>query len=221
MAGLIHLPGVAGCDEAGRGPLAGPVVCASVVLPQDFDIRGINDSKSLTSRQREDMEGRIKSSADWAIEVVSADTIDKINVLEASLLGMQISLERLAKIPRLALIDGNKLPKDPICRCEVQVKGDAAYACIAAASILAKCARDRIMIELHNQFPVYGFDSHFGYPTPQHLQALSEFGPCPEHRKSFGPVKNLILQPSLDFETTNKDESLLFSQGDGEYQKSR
>lgn len=199
MAGLIHLPGVAGCDEAGRGPLAGPVVCAAVVLPDGFDIRGLNDSKKLNFAQRAVAEIAIKNGSDWAIEVVDHETIDRINILQASLLGISTALERLAAVPELALIDGNALPSDAPCRCEAQVKGDAAYACIAAASILAKNARDRIMIDLHERYPQYGFQKNFGYPTPDHLTALKDHGPCPLHRRSFGPVANLINQLSFEF----------------------
>ena len=112
---------------------------------------------------------------------------------------MSTALERLAIAPELALIDGNALPHDAPCRCEAQVKGDAAYACIAAASILAKNARDRIMIDLHERYPQYGFHKNFGYPTPDHLRALRDHGPCPLHRKSFGPVASIINQRSFEF----------------------
>lgn len=199
MAGLIHLPGVAGCDEAGRGPLAGPVVCAAVVLPKRFDTRGVRDSKKLNFAQRAIAENRIKNRADWAIEVIGHEEIDEINILRASLKGMATALERLQTVPQLALIDGNILPADAPCRCEAQIKGDDAYACIAAASILAKNARDRIMIDLHERYPVYGFDHNFGYPTPDHLAALRRHGPCPVHRKTFGPVAELINQAAFDF----------------------
>jgi ribonuclease HII len=199
MTGLIHLPGVAGCDEAGRGPLAGPVVCSAVVLPGSFDTQGVRDSKKLSCEQREWAEERIKRGSDWAIDVVEADEIDRINILQASLLGMTRSLERLGTLPALALIDGDKLPPHAPCRCESKVKGDATYACIAAASILAKNARDRIMVQLHSQYPRYGFDKNFGYPTPDHLAALREHGPCPIHRRSYSPVSVLLNQPALDF----------------------
>lgn len=199
MAGLIHLPGVAGCDEAGRGPLAGPVVCAAVILPKGFDIRGLNDSKKLTLAQRTKAEAKIKAKADWAIAVIEHDEIDRINILEASLLGMSRALDDLAGEPDVALIDGNHLPRSARCKCEAQIKGDAAYACIAAASILAKNARDRIMTTLHERFPVYGFDTNFGYPTPDHLSALKIHGPCAYHRTTYAPVADWINQPRLDF----------------------
>lgn len=204
MAGLIHLPGVAGCDEAGRGPLAGPVVCAAVVLPAGFDTRGLNDSKKLNFAQRAVAEYRIKESADWAIEIVEAEEIDQTNILRASLRGMSSALNRLAVVPKLALIDGNKLPPDPPCPCEAQVRGDAAYACIAAASILAKNARDRIMLDLHERFPAYGFDQNFGYPTPGHMEALRAHGATAVHRKSFGPVALAINQYAFDLRLTDE-----------------
>ena len=199
MAGLIHLPGVAGCDEAGRGPLAGPVVCCAVVLPEGFDTTGIDDSKKLTHGQRSSIEGRIKDGSDWAIVFVDADEIDRINILQASLLGMTRALEGLNTLPMLAMIDGDKLPPHAPCRCEHQIKGDGAYACIAAASILAKTARDRTMTAFHEEYPAYGFDRHFGYPTPEHLAALKEHGPCPLHRRTYSPVADIISQGTLDF----------------------
>ncbi|MBS1724959.1 MAG: ribonuclease HII [Armatimonadetes bacterium] len=199
MAGLIHLPGVAGCDEAGRGPLAGPVVCAAVVLPKGFDVRGLDDSKKLTRDQRVVQELLIKDGADWAIDIIEPWEIDQINILEASLLGMTRALERLSAMPEMALVDGNQLPRFSPCRCEAQVKGDAAYACIAAASILAKTARDRIMMDLSDRYPGYGFEHNFGYSTPEHLEALMALGPCPIHRRTFAPVSALINQPVLDF----------------------
>lgn len=199
MAGLIHLPGVAGCDEAGRGPLAGPVVCSAVVLPASFRTDGVRDSKKLSFEQRENAEGWIKGGSDWAIEVVGPEEIDRINILQASLLGMTRSLERLGIVPDLALIDGDRLPPHAPCRCETKVKGDDTYACIAAASILAKNARDRIMVTLHARYPVYGFDKNFGYPTPDHLAALREHGPCPVHRRSYAPVSVLLNQPAFEF----------------------
>lgn len=199
MAGLIHIPGIAGCDEAGRGPLAGPVVCAAVVLPRRFDTRGINDSKKLSFGQRAVAEERIKRKADWAISVVEHDEIDAINILQASLIGMVRALESLSVVPEKALIDGNQLPPHSPCPCETQIQGDAAFACIAAASILAKNARDRIMIELHDRYPAYGFRTNFGYPTPEHLQALKEHGPTPYHRRTFAPVAAMLLQASFDF----------------------
>lgn len=199
MPGLINLPGIAGCDEAGRGPLAGPVVCAAIVLPIGFDIRGLDDSKKLNVLQRTEAEKKIKETADWAICIVESVEIDRINILNASLVGMSRSLEMLKETPKLAFIDGNKIPEEAPCPCEPKVHGDAAYACIAAASILAKNARDRIMINLHERFPEYGFAKHFGYPTKEHLEALREYGPCLIHRRSFAPVAEALNQPSLSF----------------------
>ena len=199
MAGLIHLPGVAGCDEAGRGPLAGPVVCAAVVLPRGFDTRGLNDSKKLTAQQRSAAEDRIKCGSDWAIAVVSHQDIDRMNILRSSLFGMSRALESLQCAPEFALIDGNHVPLDAPCRCEPQIQGDAAYACIAAASILAKNARDRIMTTLHDLYPEYGFNHNFGYPTRDHIEALRVYGPSAVHRMTFGPVALVANQPTLDF----------------------
>jgi ribonuclease HII len=213
MAGLIHLPDVAGCDEAGRGPLAGPVVCAAVVLPKGFDTRGLDDSKRLDFAQRASLEVRIKAHADWSVDVVEAFEIDQVNILQASLAGMGRALDRLATVPRLALIDGDRLPAHTPCPCAPCVRGDAAYACIAAASILAKNARDRIMIDLAGRYPEFGFDRHFGYPTPDHMAALRKHGATPVHRRSFAPVAAVLNQPRLfaDLETANVPTEAAFA----------
>lgn len=163
-------------------------------------MRGIDDSKKLNPTQRKVAEERIKRKADWAIAVVEHHEIDVINILQASLLGMVRALESLSIVPEKALIDGNHLPAHAPCPCEAQIQGDASYACIAAASILAKNARDRIMVDLHERFPQYGFRTNFGYPTPEHLQALKEHGPTPFHRRTFAPVAAMLLQGTLDFE---------------------
>ena len=187
---LLNPRNVAGADEAGRGPLAGPVVCAAVMLPAEFDIEGLNDSKKLNARQRETLANRIKQSATFAIEIVGPEVIDQINILQASLMGMQRAISRLSPPPSQALIDGNKVPKNLSIPSEAIVKGDGKYACIAAASILAKTERDRIMVELSHKHPLYGFDQHFGYPTPEHLAAIAHHGPCVIHRRSFRPIRN-------------------------------
>ncbi len=197
MAPLIHLFGVAGCDEAGRGPLAGPVVCAAVVLPEGFDSHGLNDSKKMSRHAREHWEQAVKSHSDWSVVLVGPDEVDQLNVLQASLVGMARALGSLRSIPPRALIDGNRLPEAAPCPCEAVIKGDATFACIAAASVLAKTARDRIMIEMDWLYPGYGFAEHFGYPTADHLTALKKLGPCPIHRRSFGPVQECLAQPSL------------------------
>jgi ribonuclease HII len=198
-AGLIHIPGVAGADEAGRGPLAGPVVAAAVVLPEGFDITGIDDSKKLDAHQRETLSLRIKASATWHIERAEHTEVDQINILWASMIAMQRALFKLQPVPIHAYIDGNRLPRKMPCPGEWVIKGDGKYACIAAASILAKVERDRIMVEYACEYPEYGFERHFGYPTPEHFQALEKHGPCPIHRRSFAPIRD-YQQPCLIFE---------------------
>jgi ribonuclease HII len=189
-ASLIHVPGAAGADEAGRGPLAGPVVAAAVVLPDGFDVTGINDSKKVEPRAREALAIRIKATAVWYIERVEPDEIDRINILWASMAAMERALRRLSPQPEYAYIDGNRLPKSMPCPGEWVIKGDGKYACVAAASILAKVERDRIMANYAFEYPHYGFERNFGYPTPDHFHALAEHGPCPIHRRSFAPVSD-------------------------------
>ncbi|HXH60295.1 MAG TPA: ribonuclease HII [Fimbriimonadaceae bacterium] len=197
MPNLIHLPGVAGTDEAGRGSLAGPVIVAAVVLPEGFDIKGLNDSKKLTPERRESLAARIREGAEWHIESVPTEEIDRRNVLRASLDGMARALERVSFSK--ALVDGDWLP--PInCCMEAVVKGDGKYVCIAAASILAKTERDRIMCDYALEYPQYGFDLHFGYGTAEHLAAIREHGPCPIHRRTFSPVSEMVNQPCLIFD---------------------
>lgn len=196
---LIHVPGAAGADEAGRGPLAGPVVAAAVMLPEGFDVSGINDSKKLDAHTRETLFLRIQESAIYWIERAEPEEIDRINILWASMAAMERSLFKLSTVPSHAYIDGNRLPRAMPCTGEWVIKGDGKYACIAAASILAKVERDRIMVEYANQFPEYGFDRHFGYPTPEHFAAIEKHGPCPIHRRSFAPIRN-YEQPCLIFE---------------------
>ncbi len=185
---LLHLPGVAGADEAGRGPLAGPVAAAAVVLPIDFDITGINDSKKLDPAMRRTLSERIKATAQYAIELSETEEIDTLNILWASLAAMSRAVGRLEPMPQRVLIDGNRIPPGLTVPSEAVVKGDGIYACIAAASILAKVERDQIMTEAAKIYPQYGFDRNFGYPTPDHLEALKRHGPCPIHRRSFRPV---------------------------------
>ncbi len=183
---------VAGVDEAGRGPLVGAVVASAVILDQDNPVEGLNDSKKLSAAKREKLAEEIKLKAkSWAIASVEPAEIDRINILQASLQAMKQSVEALDTFPDIALIDGNKTP-DLACRAEAIVKGDARVAAIAAASILAKVERDRQMLALHEQYPEYEFDRHKGYPTKAHMALLEIHGPCPEHRKSFGPVKRLL-----------------------------
>ncbi|MEI7575782.1 MAG: ribonuclease HII [Armatimonadota bacterium] len=184
---LDRRPGWAGADEAGRGPLAGPVVAAAVILPEQFNIQGLNDSKKLDPTKRELLETRIREGATFHIEFAWPDEIEQKNILHASLAAMSRAILSL-KNPLGALIDGNQIPKGLSIPVETVVKGDGKIAEIAAASILAKNVRDRYMVEIATEFPQYGFDKHFGYPTPEHLEALRQHGPCPIHRRSFAPV---------------------------------
>lgn len=180
---------VAGVDEAGRGPLAGPVVVAAVILPARFHLPGLDDSKRLGPRQRERLDQAIREQAvGWSLEIVAVSEIDRLNILQATLLGMQRAVEALRPAPELAQVDGNRAPLLP-CRSETVVGGDGLLACISAASILAKVCRDRVMLDYHRQYPGYGFDRHKGYPTAHHRHCLNELGPCPIHRRSFAPVR--------------------------------
>ena len=192
---LLHHPGAAGADEAGRGPLAGPLVAAAVLLPEGFDLDGLNDSKRLDGPKRETLETRIKAEAAWAVEVVSAAEVDRLNPLRASLGAMARALARLA--PTHAFVDGNVVPPRLPFPVEAVVKGDGKLACVAAASILAKTERDRLMVALADRHPEYGFERHFGYGTPAHLAALRANGPCEEHRRTYAPVRALLGQRAL------------------------
>ncbi len=184
---------VCGVDEAGRGPLAGPVVAAAVILDSSRPIDGLNDSKKLSAKRREALAGEIRAKAlAWAVAEASVDEIDRINILQASLLAMQRAVAGLAINPAKALVDGNQCP-DLSCPVEAIVGGDGKIAAIAAASILAKTIRDAGMLELHATYPMYGFDRHMGYPTAVHLKALREHGVSPVHRRSFRPVAQLVL----------------------------
>jgi ribonuclease HII len=183
---------IAGVDEAGRGPLAGPVVAAACILPSGFLLPRLNDSKLLTARQREEIFSMIASDERivFGIGIVSVERIDAINILRASFEAMQASVQQLAAKPDFLLIDGNQKPRFD-CPSEAIVKGDAISVSIAAASIIAKVTRDRMMVEEAARWPQYGFDQHKGYGTAQHLAALQRFGPCPLHRRSFDPVRSL------------------------------
>jgi ribonuclease HII len=187
---------IAGVDEAGRGPLAGPVVVAAVVLNPAHPIEGLDDSKKLSEKKREELFPLIRRYAmAWAVAEVSPEEIDRINILQATLLGMKRAVENLSLSPTLALVDGNRAPSLN-CRVRTIVQGDRLEPAISAASILAKVTRDRLMHEMHQRYPVYRFDQHKGYPTPLHLSLLALHGPCPEHRRSFGPVR-MQLQDEL------------------------
>ena len=186
----------AGVDEAGRGPLAGPVVVAAVILDPNHRIEGLDDSKKLNETRREGLYPLIlEQSVSCSIIEVNVADIDHLNILQATLLGMKRAVEALDPEPELALIDGNRAPQVS-CKTRTIVQGDRLEPAISAASILAKVTRDRLMQELHLEYPRYGFDRHKGYPTAEHLRKLEEHGPCPAHRRSFAPVRNL-LQPGL------------------------
>jgi ribonuclease HII len=184
---------IAGVDEAGRGPLAGPVVVAAVILDPTRPIEGLADSKVLSEAQRETLAPQIREFAiAWSVIAIGTDEIESLNILGATLLGMSRALRALSAVPTLALIDGNRLPKSLPCAAQAIVDGDATEPAISAASILAKTERDRIMRELDFVHPGYGFARHKGYATPEHLEALGRLGPCAIHRRGFEPVRRLI-----------------------------
>jgi len=183
---------VAGVDEAGRGPWAGPVVAAAVILNPHNIPDGLNDSKKLNETRREHLFDQIKASAETAIGIVEATEIDKINILQATMKAMSTAIASLPRPPDVALIDGNRAPSLE-CLSQTIKKGDALSLSIAAASIVAKVMRDRIMKNLDIQFPDYGFARHKGYGTAFHANALTSLGPCPQHRKSFAPIKALLI----------------------------
>jgi ribonuclease HII len=194
-------PLVAGVDEAGRGPLAGPVVVAAVVFPPGrTPVNGLDDSKQLAADRREQLFPRILARAlAWHIVFVDVDEIDRVNIYHATMLGMRRALEGvIAAVGEVeALIDGNAVPKPLPCRARAIIGGDASERAIMAASILAKVARDQHMRELHARWPGYGFDEHKGYATPAHRAALERLGPCPAHRRSYAPVQASLQGPGL------------------------
>ena len=186
-------PIICGVDEAGRGPLAGDVYAAAVILEDDTVIEGINDSKKLSEKKREKLYDEIIAKAkSYCIATASVSEIDSMNILQATMLAMKRAVEGLSETPNLALIDGNKTPSDMKCKSEYVIKGDATSASIAAASILAKVARDRYIVELDSVYPQYGFAKHKGYPTKDHLEAVAEYGPCPIHRLTFKGVREHV-----------------------------
>ena len=185
----------AGCDEAGRGPLAGPVYAAAVILPPDFSHPLLNDSKQMSRKARETLRPIIEREAlAWAVVAVEAKEIDRINILKASITGMQRAVKALKIRPDFLLIDGNRFIPFEGFPYKTVVHGDATYASIAAASVLAKTWRDERMAELARQYPEYGWDHNAGYPTPEHIEAIKRHGYTPEHRKSFHPKE---LEPTL------------------------
>ena len=188
---------VAGVDEAGRGPLAGPVVSAAVILPDGHGIIGLRDSKKLSAGRRDRLAEEIRLRAlDWAIAEASVAEIDTLNILQATFLSMERAVAGLQRSPDLAMVDGNRLPRLD-CPAQAVVRGDALIECISAASILAKVARDSILDGLDHQFPGYGLSRHKGYPTREHIAALERLGVTPVHRRSFAPVKR-ALQDNLE-----------------------
>jgi ribonuclease HII len=183
---------LAGVDEVGRGPLAGPVVAAAVILDPGFAIAGLADSKCLSEQRREQLAGEIRAHAlAWALGRAEVEEIDRINILQASLLAMQRAVQALDPQPDYALIDGNRCPQLG-CPAEAVIKGDARIAAISAASIIAKVARDQEMREMDACYPGYGLAGHKGYPSKAHLEALQRLGVTPIHRRSFGPVRRLL-----------------------------
>lgn len=188
---------VVGVDEAGLGPLAGPVVAAAVLLPRDFDCKGVGDSKAMTPAARERMFERITSEAlGFGIGIIEREVIDDINILRATHVAMRAALSELGAAFDFILVDGRPVP-DLCAKSRAIVKGDALSVSIGAASILAKVTRDRIMLDLDKEYPQYGFAAHKGYGTAEHISALNEHGPCPCHRRSFSPVSERLLQCRL------------------------
>ena len=188
---------VAGVDEAGRGPLAGPVVAAAVILDPFRPIAGLADSKKLSAARRERLADEIRARAlAWALGRAEVAEIDRVNILQATLLAMERAVRALGVVPEQVLVDGNRCPSLP-CPCQAIVRGDATTPAISAASILAKVARDAELRQLHERYPGYGFARHKGYPTAVHLDALRRLGPCPEHRRSYAPVA-AMLQTTLE-----------------------
>ena len=176
---------ICGIDEAGRGPLAGPVVAAAVILPEDVDYIYLNDSKKVTEKRREALFEQIVSTAvSYGIGVVSHDIIDDINILQATYMAMRLAVENMNVKPEVCLVDAVNVPELDIFQVPI-IKGDAKSISIAAASVLAKVTRDRMMAGLGEKYPQYGFEKHKGYGTKAHMEAIREFGPCPEHRKTF------------------------------------
>ncbi|PTV93729.1 RNase HII [Rhodobacter aestuarii] len=189
--GLLH---VAGVDEVGRGPLCGPVTAAAVILDPAHIPAGLNDSKKLSAKRRAELVAQITATADWCVAHASVEEIDALNILQASHLAMCRAIEGLKTTPDHVLVDGNRLPKALTISAETLVKGDGRSVSIAAASILAKEARDALMVDLAQQYPGYGWERNAGYPTKDHLQALLDLGVTPVHRRSFKPVHNILCQ---------------------------
>lgn len=193
---LVIEPNIIGIDEAGRGCLAGPVVAAAVYFPTIVEIIGLNDSKKIKPVIRENLATQIKEKSFWSIGLSTVEEIESLNILQASLLAMQRAWEGLKNTLLPIIIDGNQIPKT-LLNAQAIIKGDQKYACIAAASILAKTTRDLIMDQLSEIHPQYKFHQHKGYGTPLHLKCIDEFGPCIHHRKTFAPLNKICLPPEF------------------------
>ena len=196
---ILHVGpfGLCGVDEAGRGPLAGPVTAAAVMLDPERPIDGLRDSKKLSAAARERLADAIRErAAAWCVAEASVAEIDQLNILQATMLAMQRAVAGLGRPPDEVMVDGNRCP-NWAWRSQAVIKGDDKVAAIAAASILAKTDRDRFMRRLHHEYPAYGFAQHMGYGTAAHLAALKAHGACPQHRRSFGPVKLVLDQATL------------------------
>lgn len=191
---IAQYPHLAGVDEAGRGPLAGPVFAAAVILDPAKPIIELADSKKLSAKRRDGLAERIKQDAlAWCIASASTEEIDQLNILQATMLAMQRACQQLPLRPDFILIDGNRVPQDLSAPARAVIKGDDQVPAISAASILAKTARDAACLIMHEQYPQYAFDQHKGYGTKQHMALLEEHGPCPEHRRSFAPVRKRLM----------------------------
>lgn len=196
MNQLVQL--ICGVDEAGRGPLCGSVVAAAVILDPARPIEGLADSKKLSEKKRDALQVLIKERAlAWSIAEASVEEIDRLNILHATMLAMRRAVEGLRIMPTEVLIDGNRVPPGLTMAARAIVKGDALEPAISAASILAKTHRDAMLVEMDKRYPQYGFAGHKGYPTAAHIEALAKYGVTPEHRRSFGPVANLLAQGNL------------------------
>ncbi|WP_154104061.1 ribonuclease HII [Eikenella corrodens] len=188
----------AGVDEAGRGPLVGSVFAAAVVLPNEYDLPGLTDSKKLSERRRDELAVLIKQQAlAWCVAAASVEEIDRLNILHATMLAMRRAVHGLERLPEKVWIDGNRVPPDLGCEAEAVIKGDSKIIQISAASVLAKTARDAEMYALAERYPRYGFERHKGYGTAEHLAALQRHGALPEHRRSFAPVREILAQGRL------------------------
>lgn len=188
----------AGVDEAGRGPLVGSVFAAAVVLPDEYDLPGLTDSKKLSERRRDELAVLIKQQAlAWCVAAASVEEIDRLNILHATMLAMRRAVHGLERLPEKVWIDGNRVPPDLGCEAEAVIKGDSKIIQISAASVLAKTARDAEMYALAERYPQYGFERHKGYGTAEHLAVLQRHGALPEHRRSFAPVREILAQGRL------------------------